>query len=56
MLSSAAEIVKKYLDAGKGKKDIRADNALINYKNWGEFIPILNAEYWMNAVCNTYKK
>jgi glyoxylase-like metal-dependent hydrolase (beta-lactamase superfamily II) len=55
MLSSAAEIVKNYLREGKGKREIRADNALKDFENWGIFIPILNADYWMNAVCNTYQ-
>ncbi len=55
MLSSAAEIVKNYLNEGKGKREIRADKALSDFDSWGVFIPILNADYWMNAVCNTYQ-
>lgn len=56
MLSSTAESIKKYLREGKGKKDIRADKALEEFKSWGDLIPILNADYWMNAVCNTYRE
>ena len=50
MLKSSAEIIKNYIRKGKSKKDIRRDKALVAYDAWGEFIPELSSNYWINAV------
>jgi len=30
------------------------EKALQPYDKWGEFIPVLNTEYWFNAVAADY--
>ncbi len=54
-LSAAAEIIKSSLAQGMTERAILEDTALQPYENWGEFIPVLNTEYWFNAVAADLK-
>jgi cyclase len=55
-LSAAAEIIKDSLARGKTKRAILEETALQPYESWGEFIPVLNTEYWFNAVAADFKE
>lgn len=49
-LSAAAEIIRSALAAGLTTDEILGQKSLDSYDSWGEFIPILDIEYWANAV------
>lgn len=49
-LSAAAEIIRSALAAGLTTDEILGQKSLDTYDSWGEFIPILDIEYWVNAV------
>jgi glyoxylase-like metal-dependent hydrolase (beta-lactamase superfamily II) len=55
MLKETAEIVKKCLKEGKGRREIRKEKAFEAYESWNDFIPILNINYWIDAACNSYQ-
>ena len=54
-LATAAEIIRSSLAAGKKKRTILDERVLQPYDKWGEFIPVLNTEYWFNAVAADYR-
>jgi glyoxylase-like metal-dependent hydrolase (beta-lactamase superfamily II) len=55
-LSAAAEIIKTSLAQGKTKRAILTEESLQPYESWAEFIPVLNTEYWFNAVAADFKE
>jgi len=55
-LSAAAEIITSSLAKGKTKRAILSEPALQTFENWGDFMPVLNTEYWFDAVAADSKE
>jgi glyoxylase-like metal-dependent hydrolase (beta-lactamase superfamily II) len=53
MLAAAAAIVRRHMQEGKERREVREAGALAEFAKWGTFIPILNADYWIDAVYNS---
>ncbi len=53
MLVGAAAIVRRHMQEGKERREVREIGALAELAKWGDFIPILNADYWIDAVYNS---
>jgi glyoxylase-like metal-dependent hydrolase (beta-lactamase superfamily II) len=56
MLEKSSGIVRNCMNQGMSKKEIRDANLLNDFMEWCVFIPILNTDYWINAVYNTYNE
>jgi glyoxylase-like metal-dependent hydrolase (beta-lactamase superfamily II) len=54
MLQSSIELVRNRMRAGKSVKEMRREKVLEDYEKWGSFIYFLNADYWIEAVYNSY--
>ena len=53
MLAAAAAIVRRHMQEGKQRREVRESRALAELAKWNTFIPILNANYWIDAVYNS---
>ena len=55
MLSSVTALARKHLTKGWDKAQMRARDVFRDYEDWGTFIPILNWEYWVDAVIRDWE-
>ncbi|MCK5146278.1 ankyrin repeat domain-containing protein [bacterium] len=53
MLTESARIIRAERKKGRTHKDIQREKCLAQFAKWNNFIPILNSDYWLNAVYNT---
>lgn len=53
MLASSAGIIKDLIHSGKTRREIRSDGNMRKFDHYGKFIPILNINYWIDAVYAT---
>ncbi len=54
-LLTTIEIVIKGMKSGKSVVDMQKEKVLIDYESYNTFIPELNTDYWIDAVCRSYE-
>ncbi len=53
MLVTVRETVAGWIDEGRSREEILKDPTLAKYASFGTFIPILNVDYWIEAICRS---
>jgi cyclase len=53
-LQETINIVTKGLATGKNAQLMQQDGVLNKYASYNTFIPMLNTEYWIGAICKSY--
>jgi len=54
MLLTTIKIIRTEKEAGKNIADMRRENVLIDFESWGVFLEFLDANFWIEAVFNSY--
>lgn len=55
MLLATIEIIKKGMKAGKSVEEMQREKVLKDYESYNSFIPELNTDFWIGAVCRSYE-
>jgi glyoxylase-like metal-dependent hydrolase (beta-lactamase superfamily II) len=54
MLLATIEKVRAEVEKGKAIEDMKTSNVLEEWENWGEFLPFLNTDYWIESILKSY--
>ncbi|MBN1221968.1 MAG: MBL fold metallo-hydrolase [Candidatus Aminicenantes bacterium] len=54
MLLTTIEIVCKEMNEGKNLEQIQSEKVLKRWESWGEFLPFLNTDTWIESIYKSY--
>jgi hypothetical protein len=56
MLIETIDIVREGMKAGKSAEAMQQEKILENYESWGEFLPFLNADRWIEFIFSSFER